>query len=457
MRTRPPGPNGEPLFGNGRQYSEDPFSFMTDVANAYPNTDVVKLQLGPIDGYMLTGPEPVQQVLVDDAARYVKPDLDPAMDDLLGDGLLLSDGDQWRSQRTLANPAFHARRIGTMTDMMAAHAEAAVEAWTDGDVIDVQLEIARLTIRIIVNAMLGVDPTDEQVRTVQENLEPLGARFEPDPLRFLVPDWAPTPENRRFDAAVGAMESVIDDLIEQRRGTQYDPEADPGDTAGEEPMDFLSILLRARDRGEQTDREIRDEMMTMLLAGHDTTALTLTYTYYLLSEHPEAEAGVHAEVRDVVDADGAPTMREVRDLNYTERVLNESMRLYPPVYTLFREPQVDVRLGGYRIPAGAAVMVPQWVLHRSPRLWDDPETFDPERFTPERSRGRHRFSFFPFGGGPRMCIGKQFSMLEAKLILAAVAKRFRLRYAREEPFDLRGSLTMHPRQPVEMRLEAVDG
>jgi cytochrome P450 len=210
-------------------------------------------------------------------------------------------------------------------------------------------------------------------------------------------------------------------------------------------------------------------MMTMLLAGHDTTALALTYTYYLLSQHPEAEARVHAEVREVLGDDGdaagdgdgtggirTPTMRDVRELTYTDRVLNEAMRLYPPVYTLFREPKVDVRLGGYRIPEGAAIMLPQWVIHRSPDHWDDPETFDPDRFAPGRSRDRHRFAFFPFGGGPRMCIGKQFSLLEAKTIIATVASEFRLEYARDEPFDLRGSLTMHPRQPVEMRLRAVD-
>jgi cytochrome P450 len=476
MRPSPPGPRGEPLFGNSRQYATDPFTFLTDVADAYDGADVIEVGFGPLDVYILTEPALVEQVLVGESAKYTKPDLDAAMNDLLGDGLLLSDGQQWRKQRRLATPAFHARRVGTLADRMVAQTAATVEGWSDGETIDVQLEIARLTIRIIVTAMLGVEPTDEQVRTVQANLDPLGARFEPDPIRFLLPDWAPTAENRRFDDAVGAMESVIDELVEQRRGTQYDPAADPGGTADDEgqPMDLLSILLRASDRGEQTARELRDEMMTMLLAGHDTTALTLTYTYYLLSQHPEAEARVHAEVRDVLGDGSAgtdasdtaaggdgqsirtPTMRDVRGLEYTGRVLNEAMRLYPPVYTLFREPKVDVRLGDYRVPAGSVLMLPQWVIHRSPRYWDEPETFDPDRFAPGRSRDRHRFAFFPFGGGPRMCIGKQFSMLEAKVILATVARDYRLEYARDEPFDLRGSLTMHPEQPMLMRLRSVD-
>jgi cytochrome P450 len=455
MRSTPPGPKGEPLFGNSRQYAKDPFEFMDAVADAYRNEDLVHLELGPMETYMLQHPALIQQVLVDEPEKFVKPDLDAAIDDLLGDGLLLGDGDQWRKQRSIANPAFHARRVATLADTMATHAQDMVDGWSVGDEIDVEVEMARVTVRIIIEAMLGVEPTDEQVRTIQENLEPLGARFEPDPRRFLLPDWVPTAENRAFDAAVDTMESVIDDLVDQRRGTQYDPGADPGDPDGDEPMDFLSLLLRAQDRGEETDRELRDEMMTMLLAGHDTTALTLTYTLYLLSQHPDAEAGVHAELADVTGGK-PPAGGDVRQLEYLDRVIDESMRLYPPVYTVFREPLTDVRLGDYRIPEGGTVMLPQWVVHRSPRFWEDPLEFDPDRFTPERSRGRHRFAHFPFGGGPRMCIGKQFSLLEAKLILGTVASQYRLEYARDEPFDLRGSLTMHPQQPMRMRVRPLE-
>jgi cytochrome P450 len=452
MRASPPGPKGDPIFGNSRQYARDPFSFMDGVAAAYPDADVVHLELGPLDTYMLQNPRDVERVLVSEWSRFRKPDLDDAITELLGDGLLLGDGEGWQRQRDLANPAFSGRRVGTMADGIAAHAEALVDGWEPGEVVDIQLEMAEVTVRIIVNAMLGVDPTDEQIAVVQENLEPLGARFEPDPIRFAVPDWAPTRENREFHAAVDRLESVIDEFVDQRRGTQYDPAADPGGTAEDEPMDFLSVLLRAQDRGEQTDRQLRDEMMTMLLAGHDTTALTLTYAFYLLSEHPEVQARVYAELDEVL-GDGPPSMRDVGRMEYTDRVLREAMRLYPPVYTLFREPLVDVKLGGYRVPEGSTVMLPQWVLHRSPRYWEEPTTFDPDRFLPERARDRPRFAYFPFGGGPRHCIGKQLSLLEAKLILGAVSREYRPTYDGDEPFDLRGSLTMHPRQPVTMRLE----
>ena len=234
--------------------------------------------------------------------------------------------------------------------------------------------------------------------------------------------------------------------------TEDDPTAavTDGNEAGA-PMDLLSVLLRAQGRGEQTDRQIRDEMMTMLLAGHDTTALTLTYTWYLLSQHPDAEAAVQEEVEAVCGGE-TPTAADVRRFDYVERVVQEAMRLYPPVYVIFREPQVDVRLGGYRVPKGSAVMLPQWVVHRSPRWYDSPEEFDPDRWLPARRTDRPRFSYFPFGGGPRHCIGKRFSMMEAQLILATVAQEYELDYVRDEPFDLRGSLTMHPEEPMGMRL-----
>jgi cytochrome P450 len=446
MKTEPPGPNGVPVFGNSRQFARDPFGFLTAVGDAYG--DVVRLDLGPIETYMLTNPEDVEQVLVTDDEKYRKPEFqDDAIGELLGDGLLLSEGSTWRKQRDLAQPAFRMQRLTGLDRMMTGYTEEMLADWHDGDVRDVEVEMARLTVKIIVDAMFGARIDDERTLAVQEHLEPLGRRFEPNPFRFVVPDWVPTRENREYREAIDVLETVIDELVAERRGTES------GD--GDEPMDLLSILLRAKERGEQTDRQLRDELMTMLLAGHDTTALTLTYTWYLLSEHPDAKRQVHEELDRLLDG-RPPTAADARQMEYVDRVLQEAMRLYPPVYMMFRQPRTDVRIGGYRIPEGAAVMLPQWVVHRSSRWYDDPGTFDPDRWTPDRRSARPRYAYFPFGAGPRHCIGKQFSLLEAKLILGTVAQRFSLDRVEEGPLALRGSLTMHPKDGMTMRLNARD-
>jgi cytochrome P450 len=303
--------------------------------------------------------------------------------------------------------------------------------------------MTRVTLAVIVDLMLGTDLNDQRVRTIREALVPLGARFEPDPVRFAAPQWLPMPGDSEYQSAVETMEGVIDDIVTERRGTHGDPESDEG------PDDLLSILLRAQERGEQSDRQIRDEVMTMLLAGHDTTALTLTYTWYLLSQHPEAERRVHAEIEAVLGGD-RPTMADVAEFDYLERVIDEAMRLYPPVYTMFREPKQTAELGGYRIPEGSAIMLSQWAMHRSERYWDRPDAFDPDRWT--RATDRPRFTYFPFGGGPRHCIGKHLAKLEAKLILARTAQQYRLEYAGDGEPELLPSLTMHPRNGMPMRV-----
>ncbi|SDX77916.1 cytochrome P450 [Halobellus clavatus] len=453
MRTQPPGPAGVPVFGNSRQYARDPFEFLTTVTAAYG--DVVRLDLGPLETYLLTNPADIERVLVSEEAKFRKSDVEnDAIGTLLGDGLLLSDGDTWQRQRDLAQPAFSPRRVSGLGDVISRHVQELLDDWEDGEVRDVQLEMARVTVRIIVEAMFGSQLSDAQTERIQEHLEPLGQRFEPEPMRAIVPEWAPTKENREYHESVRVLEGIIDDIVAERRGTEFDPDVDPAGVAdGDEPMDLLSILLRAHGRGEQSDEQLRDELMTMLLAGHDTTALALTYTWYLLSEHPEAASRVHDEL-DSVCGDDPPTAADTRELDYIERVLQESMRLYPPVYALFREPKLDVRLGGYRIPRGSAVMLSQWVVHRSERWYDNPETFDPDRWLPERRTERPRFAYFPFGAGPRHCIGKHLAMLEAKLIVGTVAQAYELDYVRDEPFELRGSLTMHPQEPMGMRIRA---
>jgi cytochrome P450 len=442
MGTSPPGPTGEPLFGSSRRYADDPFRFLSACEEAY--SGVVTFDLGPVETYLLTEPEHVERVLVADADRFAKPEFqDDALGDLLGKGLLLSEGQRWREQRRLARPAFQMDRLTDFANDIVAHNERLLDGWEDGTVVDVERAMTRVTLSVITDLMLGTDLSDERVQTIREALEPLGARFEPDPVRFAAPTWLPMPGDSTYDTAVETMESVIRDIVAERRGSEGDAEA------GEGPDDFLSLLLRAQERGEQTDTQIRDEMMTMLLAGHDTTALTLTYSWYLLSQHPTVEQQLHEELDEQL-GDEPPGMADVRELDLVERIINESMRLYPPVYVMFREPVESVVFDGYTVPEGSAVMLSQWAMHRSERFWDDPEQFDPGRWADNRDRPR--FAYFPFGGGPRHCIGKHLAKLEAKLILARTAQEYRLEYTREGEPDLWPTLTMHPRNGMPMRL-----
>jgi cytochrome P450 len=442
MSAQPPGPRDLPVLGNTHRYSRDPFSFIETLTRSYNGLST--FALGPERTYLVTDPTDIERVLVSEASRFRKAQTmrTGSIDDLLGDGLLMSGGEFWQRQRRRAQPAFAPDRVANFGGTISGYAEAMLDGWDEGDVVAIDPAMARITVKVIVSVMFGTELDDRTTETVQNNLEPLGKMFEPKPAQFLLPEWVPTPERVEFERAVANLEGVLDSLVRERRGTE-----DGG-------MDLLSILLRAQGEVEEVTEELlRDELMTMLLAGHDTTALSLTYTWYLLAQHPDIERRVHDEIDDVL-GDEPPTASDVRDLDLTERVIQEAMRLYPPVYTIFREPSEDVRLGGYEVPEGSLVMLPQWGVHRDPRWYDDPETFDPDRWTNDRVSDRPNYAYFPFGGGPRHCIGKHLSMLEAQMILATVARSYRLRLAPEQSADLdfAPSLTMHPSEPIRMEV-----
>jgi cytochrome P450 len=444
MSQTPPGPKGQPVFGSSRRYARDPFAFLTALEGSYGN--IAQFDMGPLNTYMVADPATIERILVSEADGFRKPAFqDDPLGDLLGEGLLLSEGETWERQRELATPAFNMSRLSGMSGRIVDHAESLVADWSGGDVLDIEDQMTKVTIDVICDLMMGGELSAAQRRTVQDQLEPIGRRFEPDPIRSAVPDWVPLPGDEEYRAAVEELDGLIGEIVARRR-TEMAAGTDV------ESMDFLSILLRAQERGEQSEQQLRDEMMTMLLAGHDTTALTLTFTWYLLSQHPEAERRVHAELDELLDGDRS-WMEVVREMEYTEWVINEAMRLYPPVYVMFRTPTRPFETNGYTVPEGATLMLPQYAVHRSERFWDDPDEFDPQRWRPERASERPRFAYFPFGGGPRHCIGRQLALLEARLIVATVGSEYRLTYAEDGPMELLPTLTAHPAGGLEMRVE----
>ncbi|MFB6169777.1 MAG: cytochrome P450 [Haloarculaceae archaeon] len=439
MPHTPPGPRGLPVVGDARRFARDPFGFLEALADAYD--DVARFRLGPNTLYLLTDPEAVEDVLVRDADRYRKADFgDDAVRDLLGDGLLLAEGDDWRRQRRVWQPSFDPDHVETLGAQMVERTREWMADWEDGDRLAIDAELSRLTVSIIVETMFGVRLDDATARRIGQLLEPVGSRFVPDPMRAVTPDWFPSPENVRYRRSVAVLDRLVEDIVAERRRESE------GDVAGE---DLLARLLAARDEGVLSERLLRDELMTVLLAGHETTALALTYTFYLLSRHPDARDRLEAEVDDVV-GERPPATGDLPELSSTERVLEESMRLYPPVFSLFREPTKPVEHGGYRIPEGDILALPQWTIHRDERWWDAPAAFDPDRFRPDRTAERPRFAYFPFGGGPRACIGRGFAMTEARLVLAAVTSSVRLDAVSEGSLDLEASITTRPADSVEM-------
>ncbi len=433
----PSGPEGVPFLGSSLQYADDPLGFMEHVAEEYG--DVARIDVYNQEVYQVTDPEAIKRVLVTNATNYSKPSLggDEGLGGLLGDGLLTSDGEHWQRQRKVMQPAFYGDKLNEYAEVIVRDTEELAASWHDGEHVDIHREMSELTLRIVVETLLGAR-LDGMERIAREALLDVGERFQPGPQGF-VPEEVPTPRNVRYRRSVEKLERILRDI---RR--QHEHRGDEGD--------LLGMLLERRDDGELDDGQVRNEMMTMLLAGHDTTALTLTYSWYLLSKHPEKERRFHDELDSVLD--GSPTFADLAKLDYLEKVVMEAMRLYPPAYVVYRQAKKADELAGFRIPAETVVATPQWVVHHDERFFDDPWEFRPERWTDEFRREIPDFAYFPFGGGPRKCIGDGFAMREAKLVLATLGRQFEFDLVSDAPLDLVPLVTVHPENPVEMTIRS---
>lgn len=436
------------------KFRRDPTGFLSSVARRYG--DIALIKIGSQSIYLLNHPEFIKDVLVTHQRNFIKgPALQRARV-LLGDGLLTSEGEVHLRQRRLIQPVFHRQRIATYAQVMASYAEECSQRWQemagpDGRLtLDVSAEMMRLTMRVITKTLFGVDPEasgaadyNQVGAAISSILEMFDLLMSP---YFNLLQKLPLPSIRRFQQASADLDRTIQALITARR------------VFGDEE-DLLALLLAAQDsEGDgqgMNDRQVRDEALTLFLAGHETTANALTWTFYLLAKHPRQEARLQAELAQVLNG-RRPEIGDLEKLTYTRMVLSESMRLYPPAWVLGREAITDYQVGGYPVPAGSTLLMSQWVMHHDPRYYPEPLRFDPERWRPAALAHLPRYAYFPFGGGPRVCIGEQFAWMEGVLLLATLAQRWRMRLVPGHPVELLPRITLRPKYGMRMQLESIE-
>jgi cytochrome P450 len=433
---------GSPLF-DLLAFRRDPLKFLTRLAREHG--DAVQFRLGPQRALLLNHPELVRDALVTRGDHFHKGRALQRSKRLLGEGLLTSEGEYHRRQRRLAQPAFHRRRVESYGAVMVEYAARNSARWHDGETLDVAHEMMRLTLSIVGKTLFNSDveaEADDIGRALTEMLELFQMLLLPYS-EYL--ERLPLPANRRFARGRAKLDAVIYRIIDERRAS------------GADTGDLLSMLLLAQDEegatGGMSDEQLRDEALTIFLAGHETTANALAWTWYLLAQNPEAEAALHAELDAVLEGARLPTVEDLPRLPYTEMVLAESMRLYPPAWVVGRLAVKDYEVGGYVAEAGTLVLLSQYVMHRDQRFFPDPLRFDPARFTPEAKETRPQYAYFPFGGGARRCIGEGFAWMEGTLLVAAIARRWRMRLVPGQEVVPLPRMTLRPKHGLRMLLE----
>ena len=442
----PPGPPGAPLIGNLRDMRVDMARSWARAREQYG--DLVHYHIASRPIFLVCHPDDIRYVLVDNSRNYTKGRGLEKAKPLLGEGLLTSEGEFWLRQRRLAQPAFHREHIASLADVMTSVTDEMLSRWelqaTEGRAFDVADEMMKLTLTVVTRALFNTALTPDDIRTVSHAFPPL-LRWATDRVTsiFDFTEKLPTPDNRRRQYYTRQLNDIVYRIINERH------------RSGEQQQDLLGLLMAARDEdtgATMTDRQLRDEVMTIFIAGHETTALLLSWIWALLSWHPAVRSRVEAEVDEVL-AGRVPTAADVPRLTYLGMVVNEALRLYPPAWAILRSPIRDDQIRGYRVPARSTVILSPYVTHRHPDFWDNPEGFNPERFTPENARGRHRYAFFPFGGGPRLCIGNNFAVMEATLIAAMTCQRYRIDLVPGHPVEPELGFTMRVKGGLPVRLQ----
>ena len=436
----PPRPGRVPVVDNTLSMLRDPLAFYDRVGAM--EADVVGYNVAGTAGYFITHPDLVEQILVTDEGSYEKGSLlQRALGEYIGEGLFLLEGDEWKAQRTALQPAFYREKIAAYGESMTDFAAATGDSWSDGERFDLLPEMRAYTLRVLGKTLLDVD-IDRTARALEPLLDALRERLDPRSPSAYVPLSVPTPTNRRVRSARANFEATLDDIIEERQAES---------AADREARDDVLSLLLSLDEETMNRERLGHQLLTFLVAGHDTTALTLTYAWFLLGHNPECQRQLHAELDATLDG-ADPEPADLFELPYLDDVLTEVLRLYPAAFTTFRQPTQPVHLGGYDISPDAQLTIPQWLVHRDKRWYDDPDTFRPERWTDTFEAQLPDYAYYPFGGGPRHCIGMRFARMEAKLAIAMLAQRYRFETVTEHPLDLAMRITLSPSEPVTVRV-----
>src|SRR5229473_177809 len=436
----PPGPSEGLRRWSFGPLNENPLDYFTRLAREYG--DFAGIRVVNFRTIFINHPDTIEEVLVANARKYIKGRVLRANRHVFGEGLLTSEGDFWLRQRRLAQPAFHRAQIASYASTMVEYTHRMLDGWRGGEERDAHQEMMRLTLQIVGKTLFDAD-VERDAQEVGKSLELLleiGANFR---RTIFVPHWLSTPTNLRAKREIAQIEKILYRIIGERRAS------------GRDTGDLLSMLLSAQDDdgSRMTDRQLRDETITLFLAGHETTASTLSWTWWLLARNPRVEAKLHAEL-DAMLGDCAPTLDDLPRLGYTEHVITESLRLYPAAWGMARLAVEDHEIAGYPVTKGMGVAMAQWVVHRDPRWYDAPEEFRPERWEGDLLKRLPRFAYFPFGGGARQCIGNAFALMEATLILATIAQKYRLRLVPGHPVVPLASITLRPRYGVRVLLES---
>jgi cytochrome P450 len=436
-----PGPKGRFLLGNLVELSRDWLGFYKDCAEEFG--DVFRMRMAHVPIHVLLHPREIETVLVTNAANFTKSADYRALARVLGRGLLTSEGNFWKQQRGLIQPAFHRQSIQAYAKVMTSATSRMLDSWKDKGERNIHDDLMRVTLEIVAQCLFGAEVADAADR-VGKAMEVVTERFLINSglallFSFEIPLFL-APRERR---AIRELNNIIGDIIRKRR------------SSNEPREDLLAMLLGVReaDGNPMSDVQLRDELMTLFLAGHETTAIALSWACYLIAQNPGIEAQLAEELQTVL-GDRVPTPEDLPRLRYTEMVLKEAMRLYPAVWGLGRKAVKDCELGGYRVPAGSNIFILQWRTQRDPRFFPYPEKFDPERWRedPIRSGKIPRYAYFPFGGGPRGCVGAAFAMMEATLLLAMIQQKYYLEIVPKHPIELFPTVTLRPKHGIRMIL-----